>query len=236
MTYPGDDDDLEHRDDAFDESWEEEEQLTLADEDEDLPWLEADEYEEEGGFDARLIVYAVLGLLVVALVLAAFWWFMRERPDPELVPDGSTIEAPEGAYKERPEDPGGAQVAGTGDQAFETAEGQSTRSRIDDGGEARPAIDREQRGSDTSGGNDDGDNGNAVYVQIGAFSSESDAEAGWSSAAQRYSSLSGMRHRVVEAEVNGSTVYRLQAIAGDRAGAEATCRAIRNAGGDCYIR
>ena len=237
MAYPGNgDNDLDDFDgEEGQEPWAEEEQLALADEDEDLPWLKSDEYEDEGGFDWRLIVYALLGLVVVGALLAAIWWFTRESVDPELAPDGSTIEAPEGAYKQRPVDPGGTQVAGTGDQAFEVAEGESTRGRIADGdgaddtGEARPAIDREQAGSSE-------EESGAVYVQIGAYSSRAEAEQGWSRQAQRFSALSGMRHRVREADVNGATVYRLQAIAGDRASADATCRAIRNAGGDCYIR
>lgn len=247
MTHPGDEENnLEHDlGEAGENSWaEDEEQLTLADEDEDLPWLEADEYEEEGGFDWRLIVYALLGLAVVGALLAAIWLFTRDRPDPELVADGSTIEAPEGAYKQRPDDAGGAEVAGTGDQAFEVAEGESTRGRIADGDEdssaARPGIDRDQTGSSAESGSSEAassaDSSGAVYVQIGAFGSESDAETAWNSATGRYSVLSGMRHRVVEADVNGAKVYRLQVITGDRSTADATCRAIRNAGGDCYIR
>jgi len=247
MAYPGDEEnDLENDlGDAVEESWEEEEQLALADEDEDLPWLEADEYEEEAGFDWRLLVYALLGLAVVGALLAAIWFFTRDRPDPELVADGSTIEAPEGAYKQRPDDPGGTQVAGTGDQAFEVAEGEGTRGRISDGdegsGEARPAIDREQ--SDSSSADSDSSeeasaasSSGSVYVQIGAFGSQSDADTAWNSAVGRYSVLSGMRHRVVEADVNGAKVYRLQVITSNRSSADSTCRAIRNAGGDCYIR
>ncbi len=247
MAYPGDgDNDLdEFEGEGGQQPWAGEEQLALADEDEDLPWLEADEYEEEGSFDWRLIVYAVLGLVVVGAVLAAAWWYFRDRADPEFVADGSTIEAPEGPYKQRPDDPGGRQVAGTGDQAFGVAEGESTRGRMGDGnvddgadngaddgadsGDARSSVDREQAGSSD-------DESGAVYVQIGAYSSRAEAEQGWSRQAQRFSALSGMRHRVREADVNGATVYRLQAISGDRASADATCRAIRNAGGDCYIR
>lgn len=246
MMNPGDkDDDLEYEvEEAIEEVWEEEEQLTLADEDEDLPWLEADEYEDEGGFDWSLIRLLGFALIALVAVLALLWWLTRDRPDPELVADGSTIEAPEGAYKERPDDPGGREVAGTGDQAFEVAQGESTRGRIadGDGSDARPAIDRDQSGSAESGAegasSDAGsaDSSGSVYVQIGAFGSNADAESAWSDAAGRFSVLSGMRHRVVEADVNGASVYRLQAIASDRSSAESTCRAIRNAGGDCYIR
>lgn len=241
MAYPGDGDgngDLETA--AGSQIGAEEEQLTLAQDDDNLPWLEADDYEEEQGFDWRLITFGVLGLAVVGAVLAAIWWFTSDRDGPDLLADGSTIEAPDGPYKQRPDEAGGAEVEGTGDQAFEVAEGESTRGRIasNDGGdsEARPAIDVAQADSDGGETAEAPPAGGAVYVQIGAFGSRADADAAWSREAGRYSVLSGMRHRVVEGDVNGARVYRLQAIAGDRASADATCRAIRNAGGDCYIR
>ncbi len=112
---------------------EEEEQLALANEDEDLPWLEADDYEEEQGFDWRLITHALIGLAVLARCWRRSWWFTRDRADPELVADGSTIEAPEGAYKQRPDDAGGAEVEGTGDQALKWPRVESARGRIDSG-------------------------------------------------------------------------------------------------------
>ena len=230
MAYPGDEDEY---DPEMEQAWEEEEQLALADEDEDLPWLEADEYEEEGGFDARLLWIGVFGLLVVGLILSAGWWFLRETPDAELVADGSTIEAPDGPYKERPDDPGGSEVEGTGDQSFEMAEGETTRGRIaDDASEARPSIDREQGTEDAAPASDDG----AVWVQIAALGNRAAAEAEWSRASGQYGVLSGKRHRILEGEASGTPVFRVQVAHGDRASADATCRAIRNAGGACYVR
>ncbi len=219
----------------FEETLEAEEQLALDDDGDALPWLEDDgDYEDEGGFDARLIWVALIGLLVIAGVLFAGWWFTRDAPDPELAADGSTIEAPDGPYKERPEDPGGREVAGTGDTAFEVAEGESRRGRLADNDETpQPSIDVAQGADEVD---ESADEAGAIYVQIGAFTSRADANEAWVSARGRYSVLSGLRHRIVEAEVNGATVYRLQAITGDRASGDSTCRAIRNAGGDCYIR
>lgn len=241
MSYPGDREQENHESEGFEGeefegAWEEDGQLALSGEDDDLPWLEADDYEEESGFDFRLIGVALVGLLVVAALLGAGYWFTRDRPDAEMVPDGSTVAAPEGPYKERPEDGGSSQVAGTGDLAFQTAEGESTRGRIDadDGGDrgAAPSIDVAQADGEStppaaSGG---------AYVQIGAFGSKADAEAAWSSATQRFSALSGLRHRVIEAEVNGAPVFRLQAVASDEGAANSVCRSIRNSGGDCYVR
>ncbi|MDE1467001.1 SPOR domain-containing protein [Aurantiacibacter sp. D1-12] len=240
MIHPGDEDENLEAGEELEQAWEEDGQLALADEDEDLPWLEADEYEEEGSFDVRLIVLALVGLLVVAALLAAAWWFTRDTPDAEMVPDGSTVEAPEGAYKERPEDPGGQDVAGTGDQAFEVAEGESTRGRIDtnDGGDSDPApsIDVAQSGGEGSGGEGASEPSGAAYVQIAAYSSREEANNGWRDQSSRFSALSGLRHRVIEAEVNSNTVYRLQAVASSTAEAERICRSIRSSGGDCYVR
>lgn len=242
MAYPGQHDGRDADEDAilegedFEDAWADEEQLSLADSDEPLPWLENDDIDEEPGFDWRLVTYAVLGLGVVALLLGAIWWFTRDAPDAELQPVGSTIAAPEGAYRQRPENPGGTEVEGTGDQAFQVAEGQSTRGVIAEDA-PRPAIDREQAGSDETAPTPAASTPTgAAYVQIGAFSSRADADTAWASATGRYPALSGLSHRVVEGEVNGATVYRLQAISGSRSAAEATCRAVRGAGGECYIR
>ncbi len=221
----------------FEETYEAEEQLALADEDDSLPWLEDDgEYEEEGGFDARLIWFALAGLLVLGAILLAAWWLLQDRPDPELVADGTVLEAPDGPYKERPENPGGRQVEGTGDTAYQVAEGESQRGRLADDTEApRPSIDIAQGEGDDSG-EDDAPPAGSVFVQIGAYTSRSDASQAWVDARGRYSVLSGLNNRIVEAEVNGAKVYRLQAIASNREAGDATCRAIRNAGGDCYLR
>lgn len=217
------------------DTYEAEQQLALEDDD-SLPWLEDDgEYEDEGGFDARLIWFALLGLLVIGGLLLAAWWILHGQADPELVADGSTIEAPDGPYKERPEDPGGREVAGTGDTAYQVAEGEAQRGRLSDEGEEAPRHETEVAEAEPSETQETASS-DAVYVQIGAFTSRSDANQAWVDASNRYSAISGMRHRVVEAEVNGARVYRLQVIAADRATGDATCRSIRNAGGDCYIR
>ena len=222
---------------SADDTYEAEEQLALDDDDDALPWLEDDEQDEiEGGFDARLIWFALLGLVVIGALLLAAWWILRDRPDSDVVADGSIIEAPDGPYKERPEDPGGREVAGTGDTAYQVAEGETQRGRISNAG-----VETSQPEGDEAPEADSPDEAsaapaNAVFVQIGAYTSRSDANAAWVDASNRYSVLSGMRHRVVEAEVNGARVYRLQVITSDRATGDATCRAIRDSGGDCYIR
>ncbi|MWV27345.1 SPOR domain-containing protein [Aurantiacibacter rhizosphaerae] len=223
---------------ANDEPYTAEEQLALSDEEDSLPWLEDDgDYEDEGGFDARLIWFTIVGLLVLGAILVGAWWLLRDRPNSELVADGTVLEAPDGPYKERPENPGGRQVEGTGDTAYQVAEGEAQRGRLADAepDAARPSIDVAQ-GEDDEAEKEAAPPAGSVFVQIGAYTSRADASQAWVEARSRYSAVSGLNHRIVEAEVNGAKVYRLQVIAANRAAGDATCRAIRNAGGDCYIR
>ena len=73
-------------------------------------------------------------------------------------------------------------------------------------------------------------------MQVGAYSSRDQAEAGWSQLAGRYESLKGRGHRILEGTADSGTIYRLQAVAGSAAEADTLCRGIRAAGGDCQVK
>ena len=223
-----------------------EHRLALDGDDEALPWLESDDEPQDEGFDARLIIFALLGVVVLAGLLFAIWSFTRGGSDEELLAEGSTIEAPDAPYKTRPEDPGGEEVAGTGDLSFEVGEGEGREGQIASDA-PQPSIDRQQ--ADAPARDEDGDTDEApapepqptastsgVAVQVGAFSTRAAADAAWSQFAQRFSALSGMSHRVVEGRADSGTIYRLQAIAGSRAAAGDVCRSIRREGGDCQVK
>jgi hypothetical protein len=224
MALPGDDED----------TIEAEEQLALADGDERLPWLESDDDDENPGVDTgRLVAFGAVLLLVLVLALGAVWFFTRDTTDEELVADGSTIEAPDEPYRTRPDDPGGQQVAGTGDTSFEVAEGQTVEGQI--AGEAPgPSIDREQGAtpSPTASASSSG----GIGVQVGAYSSRAAAETGWSQLSGRIDALQGRNHRILQGTADSGTVYRLQAVAGTAAEADALCRSIRSEGGDCQVK
>ncbi len=206
----------------------ESEELTLVEDDEPLPWLESDYDEEDEGVDTgRLVGFILLSLVVLGLILAAAWWFLRDRPDPELVEPGGTIEAPEGPVKERPEDPGGKEFEGTGNVAPSVGEGVSSEGRLtDDGDGPRPSIDTTQGAS----------GGSFVGVQVGAYSSRQSAVQAWSTLSGQTEALKGFRNRIVEGEVDGGKVYRLQAIAGDAAAANRLCNALKADGIACQVK
>lgn len=208
---------------AEDEAAVETEELELAD-DERLPWLESADYEEEQGVDAgRILGFAILGLIVIGLVLGGVWYFGNRTADPDLVADGSTIEAPEGPYKTRPEDPGGRIAEGTGDVAPIVGEGRSPEARLAQPETPTPSV-AAARSAD------------GVGVQVGAFSTRETAERGWATLTRQTEVLSGVEHRVVEGQADIGKVFRLQAVAEDAAAAKALCTALEADGVACQVK
>ncbi|QDM40549.1 SPOR domain-containing protein [Altererythrobacter sp. TH136] len=210
------------------------EQLTLgAEEDERLPWLEAgDEDEDEGGVDTgRIVGFAMFAALALAALVGGIWWFGQRGPDPELVADGSTIQAPDGPYKTRPTDPGGKTFEGTGNLAPAVGEGEKREGRIAEVDVPAPSIDTPKAGATAAAPVASG-----IGVQVGAYTDKATAEAGWQKLQSRTDKLSGVSHRVVEGRADMGTVYRLQAVAGDLAGANALCAALKSDGVDCQVK
>lgn len=226
------------------------EELDLIEDEEPLPWLESDYDEEDQGVDTgRLIGFVLLSLVALGSILAAVWFFMRDKPDPDLMPEGSTIEAPAGAVKERPEDAGGKTFEGTGNIAPTVGEGQATEGRLGTGANPdtapKPSIDAASSataaGAATGTGaaasaNAGAGSAGSVGVQVGAYSSRESANAAWSTLKGQTSLLNGVNSRIVEGEVDGAKVYRLQAVAGDGAAANTLCNALKNDGIACQVK
>lgn len=228
------------------------EELDLSETD-SLPWLEADEDDDEaGGFDTAQIVgfIAILAALLLGVV-GAIYLISNRGGDETIVADGSTIEAPAGPIKERPEDPGGKEFAGTGNVAPAVGEGQTREGQIgsDDGSQessetitagAASTGDEGASGSaaarTTGTGNASTGSSGGVGVQLAAYSSRARAEQGWSQLSRQTDALSGVRYRVVEGQIDSGTVFRLQAVADDRASADALCRALKADGLDCAVK
>ncbi len=205
----------------------------LVEEDDALPWLESDYDDEDQGVDtSRIIGFVLLSLVALALILAAIWYFMRDAADPDLQPEGSLIAAPEGPVRERPADAGGQTFEGTGNVAPTVGEGRTTEGRLADDATSRAPIDAattaEPTGDNTSSG--------GVGVQVGAYSTRDSANAAWVTLRGQTEVLQDARNRVVEGQVDGSTVYRLQAIAGDMAAANRLCDALKNDGIACQVK
>ncbi len=217
-----------------------EDALELIREDEHLPWLDAVDTvdDRDAGFaTSRLVMLGVLSLLVVGALVGMAWFAMGAAND-EPPADGSLVEAPEGPYKTKPENAGGKTYAGTGDTSFAVGEGQTREGRL----AVEPAT---QTSSEDAVGPSLATTLNegprapqptGTAVQVGAFPKRSDAEEAWGNLIRQTEALNGVRHRVVEAQVDIGTVYRLQAMTGDRASADALCNRLKTDGLACFVK
>lgn len=211
------------------------EQLALNDEDERLPWLESPEDDYDDGSDnSGLIKLLVGGIMALAVLVGGIWWATHRNPDNTLVADGSVVSPPPGPYKEAPKNPGGKQFDGTGDTSFAVSEGQNRPAKLG-GGDKAPAPGAVPTAAASASAAPAASGG--VGVQVGAFSSKAAAEAGWSKlVGQANGALSGVSHRVIEGSADNGTIYRLQAVAGDSAAANALCGRLKSAGVACQVK
>jgi len=221
------------------------EQLALDDDPERLPWLDSDDDDAEEGDGGRILGLVVLGVVALATIVGGIWWSTHRTPDPALVADGSTIRAPGGDYKEAPKDPGGKTFDGTGNTAFAVSEGQSRPAKLGEtpappaGAVAKPGFNLVKppaKPPATAASAAPAAAASGTAVQIGAYSTRVSAEAAWSRLSQQYSALSGQRHQTVEGKADIGTVFRLQALPGDAAAAQALCGRLKSAGLACQVK
>ena len=96
-----------------------------------LPWLQAVEDEDEPrGVSARKMLVALLVVLLAgAIVAGTFFWMGRRDIDLNGPPE--LIRAEPGPYKVKPGNPGGLDVAGESETAFETSAGADNDAQLD---------------------------------------------------------------------------------------------------------
>ena len=216
--------------------------LALDDDDGDrLPWLEsADDIDADEGFDSgRVIGFVLLGLVALAMIVGAVW-FATNRAGGGAA-DGSLIRAESGPYKVRPDNPGGKTFEGTGDTSYAVAQGESRAGSVASeapapaptpSASAAPSPSPSAKPGATPAPAETG----GVGVQIGAYTSAADAETGWSTLSGRHEALSGLHHRVVEGQADFGRVFRLQAVTGDIAAANALCAGLKASGQGCQVK
>ncbi|WP_010411724.1 SPOR domain-containing protein [Citromicrobium sp. JLT1363] len=200
--------------------------LGLVSDDDALPWLESSDYDDIESVDAwRVTGFVVLGLLVLALLVGGIWYFTNRDGSGAPEADGSTIEAPDTPYKERPDDPGGKTFEGTGDMAPAVGEGESREGRLAEGSAtpepiaSEPAKQEEAAAPTQDTQSTPPAKDNRIAVQVGAYFDKAAAEEGWRQIRSRTDALSGVEYRIVQGQADIGTVYRLQALPGDMAAA-----------------
>ena len=216
-------------------------ELDLADTD-NLPWLESDADDEDaGGLDIGQVLGFLGGLtLLLAVVVGAVWYVSNRSAGAEVVADGSVIAAPEGPIKTRPDNPGGKEFAGTGNVAPVVGEGGTREAVVAEKTVTAPTPTLAPKPTPSPSASATATAAPAavsgVGVQLAAYGTRARAEQGWSDLSRRTDALAGVKYRVVEGKVDIGTVFRLQAVAANRAEADKLCAALKADGLDCQVK
>lgn len=211
-----------------------------------LPWLEsADDVDQddEGPDNGRLIALGVISLIVLAAIVGGVYWFTH-REAPVAAADGSLIEASREPYKVAPKDPGGKTFQGTGDSSFKVSEGEHPAADLAAGTASNAPIAPLAAASEKPAEKNAAKPAapapspvvSGVGVQVGAFSTQALAETGWSKLVVAHEELKGINHRVIAGKADIGTVYRLQAVPGDLASANALCSKLQAGGVKCQVK
>ena len=211
------------------------------DSDSSLPWLESDEYDpEEGAVDtSRIVTFAGILLLLLVAGIGGVWWYSNNLAGEQIVADGSTIKALDTPYKERPDDPGGKEFAGTGNVAPGVGEGIEAETQLAESERPKPVASPTSEPRPTITTHSTADNAPAngqIAVQVGAYGSRAKAESGWVTLRGQTTLLNGVSYRIVQGQADIGTVYRLQAMTADLATARALCSGLREDGVACNVK
>ena len=205
-----------------------------------LPWLQAvDDEDEPRGVSGRKMLAALLVVLAAgAIVAATFFWLGRR--DSDVVGPPQLIRAEPGPYKVKPTDPGGLDVAGESETAFETSAGEDKDSQLDLGALAETPVAKPPPAAPPAPATTEprppaaeptptGASGSVI--QLGAFKNQAQAERAWTALSTRFPSIAGMGKLVVPF----SGGIRLRAAAASPAEARAACQALKAAGENCFV-
>jgi hypothetical protein len=208
-----------------------------------LPWLQSVEDEDEPrGVSARKMLAALLVvLLAAALVAATFFWIGRR--DAQMSGPPELIQAPPGPYKIKPPDPGGLDVAGESETAFETSAGEDKDAQLDlskapqapappnevpkklPPNETKEPLPPEPAPAPKPAGPA------GSVVQLGAFQNTAQAERAWAALSARFPTVRAMTKMIVPFPGG----IRLRASAGSPGEAKQACQALKAAGENCFV-
>lgn len=214
--------------------------------DEQLPWLQpVDDEDEPSGVSARKMLTLLLVVLAsAAAVAASLFWIGRQDPiaggGPEL------IAAEPGPYKVKPTDPGGLDVAGESETAFQTSAGEDQDAQLDvnklapeaaakaaaptpvpaEAAAAEPAKTVETPAPEPAATGASGS-----VIQLGAFKNSAQAERAWAALSARFPSVAGLNKMIVPFPGG----IRLRASAPSPTAARQACQTVAAGGENCFV-
>jgi hypothetical protein len=215
---------------------------------EQLPWLQSvDDEDEPRGLSARKML-AALGVVLLAILLVGATFFVIGRRDAGEGGPPELIKADPAPYKIRPPNPGGLDIAGDSETAFETSAGQDTDSQLDmskvpaaEGGPP-PAPPKPAPGQPAAAApaaptavpevpQPKPTGGAGSIVQLGAFQNRAQAERAWTALSTRFPGVAALNKMVVPFPGG----IRLRAGAASPADAKQVCDTLKGAGENCFV-
>ena len=214
--------------------------------DEPLPWLAPveDEDEPQGISARRMLTALAIVLLAVLIIAGTFFWIGNRDSGAAGVPQ--LIKAPGTPYKIKPPNPGGLDISGESETAFETSAGEDKDARLDlnklpetpvakpvkpepapttttDDKAAAPQEKPVPEAKPTGG--------SGSVVQLGAFANQAQAERAWTALSARFPNLGALNKLIVPF----SGGIRLRAGAASPADARQVCQTLKAAGENCFV-
>ena len=218
--------------------------------DSELPWLEAvDDEDGPRGFSSRKMLAALLVVFAAVAIIAATFFYLG-RKDPAGIGAPELIHADPGPYKVKPTDPGGLDVAGESETAFQTSAGEDSDAQLDlnalpEEAVARPPKPELQAPPKRIPPNETKEpvveqptpaptqpSGPAgSVIQLGAYKNAAQAERAWTALSTRFPTVKAMSKLVVPFAGG----FRLRAGAPSPADAKQACQALKVAGENCFV-
>jgi hypothetical protein len=215
--------------------------------DEQLPWLQAvDDEDGPRGVSARkMLALLLVVLLGVAIVSATF--FLLGRRDGTVSGGPELIKAEPGPYKIKPSDPGGLDVAGESETAFQTSAGEDHDAQLDPGkltsekaaqqaaasAAAKPDVESVEppKPVEAEKPTPAATGGAGSVIQLGAFKNSAQAERAWAALSARFPDVAGLSKMIVPFPGG----IRLRAGAASPTEARQACAAVAAAGENCFV-
>jgi hypothetical protein len=212
-----------------------------------LPWLQPveDEDEPRGVSGRKMFAALAVVLLAVLLVAATFFWLGRRNTDANGPPE--LIQAPPGPYKVKPPNPGGLDIAGESETAFETSAGEDKDSQLDlskvpeqpmakpikepPATAPKPGFSPEAKEPAAAEPKLPPTVAHGSVIQLGAFANQAQAERAWTALSSRFPSIGSMGKLIVPF----SGGIRLRATAASPADAKQACQTLKAAGENCFV-
>jgi SPOR domain len=211
-----------------------------------LPWLQAVEDEDEPrGLSARKML-AALGVVLLACLLVAATFFWLGRRDTAVNGPPELIHAPPGPYKIKPTDPGGLDVKGESETAFETSAGEDKDAQLDLSKVPEQPVAKPSREAPKPGFSTEAQVpakpepaaepspptvAHGSIIQLGAFANQAQAERAWTALSSRFPSIGSMGKLIIPF----SGGIRLRATASSPAEAKQACQTLKAAGENCFV-